>query len=188
MLFVFGRLLRLLLFAMKTREDKTNIVGELEERFKKQRVSVFANFTGISVAKLSQFRRELKKIGAEFKVAKKTLLNRALKAAGLEVNPDELKGEVGVIFGYEDQAAPAKLAAKFAKENKTFKVIKGILEGKITEAAGIMALAKLPSREELLGQVARAFNSPIQGLVNALSGNIKNLVVVLSKIKSTKSE
>lgn len=173
---------------MKTREDKTNIVNELEERFKRQRVSVFANFTGISVAKLSRFRRELKKIGAEFKVAKKTLLDRAMKAAGLEISPDELKGEVGVIFGYEDQAAPAKLTAKFAKENKTFKILKGILAGKMLEAAGVSALARLPSREEMLAQVARAFNSPIQGLVNALSGNIKNLVVVLSKIKSAKSE
>lgn len=171
------------IFMPLRRDQKAEIAKGLEERFKKQRVSVFANFAGISVAKLSQFRRELKKIGAEFKVAKKTLLDRALRAVGFEVNPDELKGEVGVIFGYEDQAAPAKLAAKFAKENKTFKVIKGILEGKIMEAAGITALAKLPSREELLGQVARAFNSPIQSLVNVLQGNIRNLVVVLNKVK-----
>ncbi len=141
----------------------------------------------MSVAKLGQFRRELKKVGAEFKVAKKTFLRRVADALKLGVNPEELQGEVGVIFGYEDQAAPTKVIAKFGKANKTFKVLMGLLGGKVIEAAGVAALAKLPSREEMLAQVARAFNSPIQSLVNALSGNIKNLVVVLDKIRNTKS-
>ncbi len=172
---------------MLNRTQKAHLVEELKERFEKQRVSLFANFTGISVAKLGQFRRELKKIGAEFKVAKKTLLDRALKAVGLEINPEEMQGEIGIIFGYEDQAAPAKAAAKFAKENKTFKVLKGVLEGKVMDVSGVTALARLPSREEMLAQVARAFNAPIQNLVNALQGNIRNLVVVLDRIKINKS-
>ena len=170
-----------------TRSDKAELIKGLEERFKKQKVSVFANFSGISVAKLSQFRRELKKVGAEFKVAKKTFLGRVFAALGLGLKPEELGGEVGVIFGYEDQVAPAKAAAKFAKENKTFKFLKGILDGKVIEAAGVATLAKLPSRQELLAEAARAFNSPIQNLVNVLQGSIRNLVVVLHQIKYKKA-
>lgn len=166
-----------------TRSDKAELIKGLEERFRKQKVSVFANFSGISVAKLARFRRELKKVGAEFKIAKKTFLGRVFVALGLGLKPDELAGEVGVIFGYEDQATPVKIAAKFAKDNKTFKFLKGILDGKVIEAAAVTALAKLPSRQELLAEAARAFNSPIQNLVNVLRGNIRNLVVVLSKIK-----
>lgn len=169
-----------------TRSDKAKLIRYLEERFKKQKVSVFANFSGISVAKLARFRRELKKVGAEFKVAKKTFLGRVFVALGLGLKPDELAGEVGVIFGYEDQAAPAKVAAKFAKENKTFKFLKGILGDKVIEAAAVTALAKLPSRQELLAEVARAFNFPIQNLVNVLQSNIRNLVAVLNQIKSKK--
>lgn len=168
---------------MLTRQQKEKLVAGLKDKFLRQRVSIFTDLRGISVAKLSAFRRELKKIGAELKMGKKTLLKRALEAVGISIEPKALEGELGVIFGYEDQAAPAKAAAKFSKGNETFKILKGILEGKIMETKDILALARLPSREQLLAQVARAMNSPIQGLASALEGNIKNLVVVLSKIK-----
>src|SRR3989344_5247131 len=132
---------------MLTKSEKAEVVGGLTDRFRRQRVSIFADFRGISVAKLTAFRGELRAIGAEFKVAKKTLLKRALEAAGPEfggIEPKDLEGEIGVIFGYEDQVAPAKAAAKFSKENETFKVLKGMLAGKIIEAKAIIALAKLP--------------------------------------------
>lgn len=162
------------------------MVEELEKRFKKSAVSIFANFKGISVGKLAAFRRELKKSGAEFKVARKTLLHRALKAAGSELNPEELEGEVGVIFGYEDQVAPAKAAARFAKIEKTFAMVRGILGGRILGAPELIALSRVPPREELLAKLVWTLNAPIQNLVNALQGNIRNLVVVLNRIKEKK--
>lgn len=171
---------------MLNRGEKTKVIDELTERFGRQRVSIFTDFRGISVSKLSEFRRELKKIGAEFKVAKKTLLDRALKtvgsaiSGGIETKP--LEGEIGVIFGFEDQAAPAKAAAKFSKANETFKVLKGILEGKVLEAKDVLALAKLPSREELLAGVARALQAPMRGLAVVLQANIRNLAVVLNQV------
>lgn len=168
---------------MLTRDQKSAVVEQLQDKFQRQRVSIFTDIRGVSVAKLMALRRELKKIGAELKVAKKTLLRRALQATGVSVEPKELDGEIGVIFGYEDQVAPAKTAVKFGKENDTFKVLKGVLAGKILEAKEVLALAKLPSRVELLGQLAYALNAPIQGLANVLQGNIRNLVVVLSRIK-----
>lgn len=171
---------------MQTRSEKENIVGELTDRFRRQRISIFTDIRGISVAKLAAFRRELKKLGAEFRVAKKTLLRRALEAAGPAfggIEPKRLEGEIGVIFGYEDQIAPAKAAAKFSKENETFKMLKGVLAEKILEAREVLALAKLPAREQLLGQLAFALDAPVQGLAIALAGNIRNLVVVLNKIK-----
>lgn len=176
---------------MLNRQEKAAVVEELRERFSRQRVSIFADIRGISVAKLTQFRRELRKIGAEFKVAKKTLLTRALGAAGQtfsEIESKKLEGEIGVIFGYEDQAAPAKAAAKFVKENETFKVLKGVLDGKILEAKDVLALAKLPSRDELLAKLAYALNAPIQNLANALQGNIRNLVVVINKVAVSRKQ
>lgn len=174
---------------MLNREQKAKLVEELDEKFKRQRLSIFADFRGISVAKLTQFRRELKKIGAEFKVAKKTLLKLALEKAGPAfsgIEPKELNGEIGIIFGYEEQIAPAKAAARFSKENETFRVLKGVLAGKILEARDVLLLAKLPGREQLLAQLARTLNAPLQNLVNVLQGNIRNLVVVLNQIKSKK--
>ena len=173
---------------MLHREDKEKLVASLRERFARQRVSLFADIRGISVAKLSAFRRELAHIGAEFKVTKKTLLKRALQAAGIRIEPRELEGELGVIFGYEDLVAPAKLAAKFARENDTFKVRKGLLEGKILEVAEVQALAKLPPRDTLLAMLAQVLVAPIRGLATALEGNIRNLAVVFHKIAVHKNQ
>lgn len=170
---------------MLTRTQKEEVVSGLTERFKRQRVSIFADFRGISVAKLSALRRELKKLGAEFKVAKKTLLRRAIEASGAGgIEPKGLEGEIGVIFGYGDQVAPAKAAAAFSKANETFRVLKGILAGKILEASEVLALAKLPAREQLFAQVAYALSGPVRGLANALQGNVRNLVVVLGQIQN----
>lgn len=172
---------------MLNREQKGEIVTELQERFSRQRISLFTDIRGVSVAKLSQFRRELKKLGAEFKVAKKTLLKRALDGAKIKLEPKELEGEIGVIFGYEDQVAPAKLAMKFGKTNETFKILKGILDGKIIEGKAAIALAKLPSREQLLANVASILQAPIRNLAVVLQANIKNLAVVLNQLKEQKA-
>lgn len=172
---------------MLPRAEKAKIVDELQDRFGRQRVSIFTDIRGISVAKLTALRRELKKIGAEFKVAKKTLLRRALASAGPAfsgIEPKALEGEIGVIFGYEDQVASAKAAAKFGRENETFRVLQAVLAGKILEATEVLALAKLPAREQLLGQLAYVLSEPILGLTNVLAGNIRNLVVVLNKINT----
>lgn len=173
---------------MLTRGEKAEVVGELADKFKRQRVSIFTDIRGIGVAKLSAFRRELKKAGAEIQVAKKTLLKRALEAVGPawggSIEPKALDGEIGVIFGYEDQVAPVKAAAKFAKDNETFKVLTGALAGRILEAGEVLALARLPSHHELVGRLAYVLNAPIQGLVIALQGNLRNLVGVLKQVKS----
>ncbi|MDO8600475.1 MAG: 50S ribosomal protein L10 [bacterium] len=168
---------------MLTKSKKQEIVKELTDKFEKQKSVIFTDFRGIGVNKLMTLRREMRKLGAEFKVAKKTFLRIALKSIGVEYDPKELEGEIGVIFGYEDQVGPAKAAAKFGKENETFKVLKGLLDGKLIEGKEVLALAKLPSREQLLGKLVWVLNSPIQGFYNVLQGNLRNLVVVLSKIK-----
>lgn len=171
---------------MLTREKKQEIVKDLEDNFKKQKIVLFSDFRGVNVSKLTALRKEVKKVGAEFKVAKKTFLRLALKAIGIEYDPKELEGEIGVVFGYEDQIAPVKTAVKFGKENKTFKVLKGILDGKLLEGKDVLLLAKLPSRDQLLAKLAWVLNSPIQGFYNVLQGNLRNLVVVLNKIRDKK--
>ncbi|RJQ37292.1 50S ribosomal protein L10 [Candidatus Parcubacteria bacterium] len=172
---------------MQTKTQKQEIVSELEDRLRRQKVSIFADIHGISVSLLTQFRRELKELGAELKVAKKTLLARALSSVGIAVDSKELKGEIAVIFGFEDQVAPAKAAAKFAKANDTFKVLRGVLDGKVIEGSGVLALAKLPNREQLLGQVAGAFAAPVRNLAVVLQANIRGLAVALQKVAEQKS-
>src|SRR3990172_12174239 len=103
-----------------TREKKTKIVEELAGRFKKQKIAIFTDFRGVNVTKLTTLRREMKKAGAEFKVAKKTFLRIALKAIGIEYDPKTLEGGNPPIFFYINHIGPVKTAAKFTKENTTF--------------------------------------------------------------------
>ncbi len=171
---------------MLTKAKKADVVAGLTDQFSRQNVTIFSDFHGVSVAKATQLRRTLKKEDAEYKVAKKTLLARALSTAGIMFDIKHLKGEIGVAFGYGDQVAPAKVLAKFGKENETFKILGGLLGSPIMTDKEVVALARLPSREVLLAQVAAALAGPMRGLAGALQGNIRNLAFVLGQVRDKK--
>ena len=171
---------------MITKAKKAEIVQGLKENMSRQKIAIFSDFQGVSVARLQVLRRTLKKEDAEYKVAKKTLFDRMLGESGFLMKVKELKGEIGVAFGYGDQVAPARVLAKFAKENETFKILGGILGVSILQGKDVMALARLPGRDVLLAQVAGAFSSPIRGLASVLQANIRNLAFVVAKIRDNK--
>ena len=173
---------------MLNRAEKEKIVQDLAKKFGDEKIAIFSQIRNVPVAKLNAFRRELKKLGAELKITKKTLMKRALEAVGITLDPRrELEGEVGVIFGYDDEISAAKLAQKFKKGNETFKILLGLLEKRIISSADVLALAKLPSREQLLAKLAGVLVAPMRNLLNVLQGNQRNLVVILNKIKEQKA-
>ena len=172
---------------MLSRQKKEEVVGELIEKFKGQKVSIFSNFHGISVAKIQSLRRALKKDDAEYRVAKKTLIDRALAENGIPTGTKELEGEIGIAFGYSDEVLPARTLLKFSKENETFKIVGGILGGKIMGGKQMIALAKLPSREILLSQLVGVMAGPVRGLAVALQANIRGLALVLRKVIDQKT-
>lgn len=171
---------------MLTKAQKSKVIDDLADKFKRTKIAIFSDFHGISVTKLQALRRLLKKDEAEYKVAKKTLLDRALKEADEEFKTKELQGEIGVIFGYGDEIVPAKTLLKFSKANETFKILGGILNNRLLSAKDVIILAKLPPKDVLIEQLVGTLQAPLRGLVNVLQGNIKNLVVILNKIKVNK--
>lgn len=173
---------------MLSKTQKIKTVEEISDKFRRQKIAIFSDFTGISVLKFQTLRRLLKKGQAEYRVAKKTLLDRALQGVGINMKTKNLQGEIGVTFGYEDEVTPANTLFKFSKKNETFKILGGIMGNRILNAKEVVTLAKLPSREILIGQLLNVMQSPIRGLVTILEGNLKNLVVVLNKIQSSKSK
>jgi large subunit ribosomal protein L10 len=102
-------------------------------------------------------------------VAKKTLLSVAFKQAGVNVNPRELDGNIGVAFGYDDSIGAMKLMGDFAKKYEALKIIGGVFEGKFIGAAEAIALSKLPSKQELLGQLVGQLQAPISAFVRVLN-------------------
>ena len=172
---------------MQTKAQKSKIVESLAEKAKSQKVAVFANFHGLSVAKQQELRRLLKKEDAEYKVAKKTLFQRAFEAAKVPFSHIGYKGELSTIFGFGDEVSPVKSFFKFAKANpENVKIIGGILGTRELSDKEVVQLAKLPTKQELLGQLAGVLISPIRGLMNVLNGNQRKLVVALAAIAAKK--
>lgn len=171
---------------MLTKGQKEKIVKELSDKLDRQKILFLTDFRGISVMNSQELRRELKKTDADYKVARKTLFDRALDAKGLEYKTRELEGEVGAAFCYGEESAPAKVLVKFAKDHETFKILGAILGGKFLGEKDVTALAKLPTREVLLAQVVGAMQAPIRGLAAVLQANIRNLAVVLQKVEDQK--
>jgi len=166
-----------------TKTQKQKILEELKEKIARQKAMIFVDFTGLKVKDLSNLRKKIKMVGDEIKVAKKTLLELALKSAKLETEIKKIPGEIAVVFGYKDEVSPAKTVYQFSKENQNLKILGGFLENKFREAQDFVTLAQLPTREELLAKLVGSISAPASNFVSVLQANIKGLIYALSAIK-----
>lgn len=171
---------------MLTKKQKEEVVNELADKIKRQKSLIFTDAKGVKVKDIQLIRRELKKLEAEYRVAKKTLMELALKKEGKEIDLSQFNGSLASSFGYKDPISLIKVLTKLAKANDKFKILGGMVEGRVLSVAEIKELSKIPSREILLAKLIGSMKSPISGLTNVLQGNIRNLVGVLNAIKESK--
>ncbi|MFA6253863.1 MAG: 50S ribosomal protein L10 [Candidatus Paceibacterota bacterium] len=156
-----------------TKKQKSEIIDKVKEIVKKGKTIVFVNFHGLTVAGVNELRRSLRAKGVGYYVAKKTLIKRAFDGSPITGALPELDGEVAVAYS-EDALLPVKEIYDFHKKNtEVIKIIGGVFEGAYADMEKMLALAKIPSREVLLGQFVNVINSPIQGLVVALDAIAK---------------
>jgi large subunit ribosomal protein L10 len=167
-------------------EQKQQIAEDLRGRFSKSAIIVVADYKGLDVAAINDLRRKLRKEDVEFQVAKNTLLLRAAKDTDAAVIQDFFKGPSAVALSYNDPVAPAKILTQFAKDHNQLEIKAGVLNGKKLELDAIKALAKLPSREVMLGQLLSAFNEVPTSFVRTLAGIPRGLLNVLTAIKEQK--
>ncbi len=173
-----------------TRKQKEEILASVKDKIKDQKSIVFTDFTGLSVSKISELKRKLRESGAEYKVVKKNILARAIDESGIEgLDVKSFEGSTGVAFSYEDEVVAAKIINDFIKQGDVgeFKIVGGVLENRAMTKEDVIALAKLPSKEQLLANLLAQMNAPVSGFVNVLAGNIKNLVYALNAIKEKKA-
>lgn len=166
-----------------SKEQKKNIVKQLKENIAEHQVMVFVSVKGLKASELFELRKQLRESDCLLSVVKKTLLAIAFKETKIEIDEKELDGQVALIFGFKDQVMPAKTAYQFSLKNNNLKILGGFLEDKFKNAEDIIALAKIPSKQELLARIIGSIRAPISGLANVLQGNIKGLVYVLTQIK-----
>lgn len=167
-----------------TKTQKQKIIDDLKDKIARQKAMIFVGITGLKVKEISDLRKKLKATDSNLKVAKKTLIERAFKESKLDFDKNKYKEEIALAFGFKDEISPAKIVYQFGLASGNLKILAGFLEGKFKEAEEIIALAQLPTKEELLAKLVRSIASPISRLVNVLQGNIKGLITVLAKAKT----
>jgi large subunit ribosomal protein L10 len=166
----------------QTKSQKQEIVKDLVDKLKSSKAVVFSDFKGLSVKDMTNLRKELKTEGVDFKVVKKTLVDIALKDAKIEASVKDLEGQIAVAVSQNDEVAAAKIIAKASKVNENLKILGGILGVKNLTQAEVIALSKLPTKDELLAKFVGTINAPVSGFVNVLAGNLRGLVQVLKAI------
>jgi len=167
-----------------TKEKKKKILEQLKEKIEKQKIMIFVDFTGLKNKDFFALRKKLRELGNDMKVAKKTLINLALKEKDLNVvDVRKMLGEVAVIFGMKDEITGAKIVYEFSRENKNLKILGGILEKNFIGPEKIEELAKLPTKEELLAKLVSDISAPISNFVYVLKSIPQSLVFVLSQIQ-----
>jgi len=159
----------------KVLKQKEELVKALAERMKSAKVIILTDYRGINVEDVTKLRADLRNVNAEYKVIKNNIIKRALDMNGESGLDDLLVGPTAILMGDEDYLEPSKVIYNFTKNNDFYKIKGGIIDGKVMTAEEIIALAKLPSRQELLAKLA-----------GCLLANISKLAVALDQVKAQK--
>lgn len=153
----------------KILSQKQQYVAELAEKLKTSVAGVVVDYKGINVADDTLLRRQLREAGVEYFVVKNTMLRFAAKEAGLDGLNSVLEGTTALAISKEDPIAAAKVLSKFADDHKNFTIKAGYMDGEVMDVDKVVALGKLPSKEQLVGQLVSVLVAPIRGLAVALN-------------------
>lgn len=153
----------------KILSEKQQYVAALAERLKNSAAGVVVDYKGITVADDTALRKSLREAGVHYEVVKNTMLKLAAKEAGLEGLNSVLEGTTALATSAEDPIAAAKVLGEFAEKNKNFTIKAGFMDGEVIDAAKVTAVGKLPSKEQLVGQLLSVLVAPIRGMAVALN-------------------
>ena len=161
--------------------EKIETVEELKARLDGVKTVVLAEYRGLTVSQLSDFRKQLKAVSAEYKIVKNRLARLAIASSRVAGLGSALKGPTGMVLAKGDPVSVAKALQTFARTNQALVVKVGIVDGQMLEPAGLKALADLPSREALRAQLVGALQGPLAQLVGLLQAPQRELVYVLEQ-------
>jgi large subunit ribosomal protein L10 len=173
------------------RIEKTELATTLKDKFAKASVAIFADYKGLTAPQADTLRRALRSHNTEVKVLKNNVARLITKdgamGADAQALMDAVVGPTMVAFAFGDPAAAAKVIHKFAQENEALKLKDSLMGDKRIDASGVEVLAKLPSREVLVGILLGTMNAPIRNFVGVLAAVPRGLVTVLAAIEKKKA-
>ncbi|TRZ97560.1 MAG: 50S ribosomal protein L7/L12 [Nitrospiraceae bacterium] len=173
------------------KEEKTQAIAELHEKFSRAQVAFLAECTGLGGNEVTELRRQLRGAGAELKVVKNTLAVLASEGTPLSVAKDHFRGPLSVAIGYDDPALPAKILHDFIakeKRDKKMRITVGVVEGNLLDAVRVKAVADLPSRNALLSMLLAGLQGPLAGLAGTMNGIVAKFIGTLIAIKEKPKE
>lgn len=170
------------------RSEKEQIIAEVKEMAERAKSLFFADFTGITVEQVNELRKEFRKSNVDYRVVKNTLARKALEnLEGYDKMLNRLEMPTGIAFAYDDPVAPAKIIKKFREKNEKISLKVCIIEKVVYEGTKLDDLAKLPTRAELIAGVLGSLQSPIAGVIGAVTAVIRDLVSVIDEIEKKKA-
>jgi len=171
-------------------QEKIESLAELKKRLDGVKTAVLAEYRGLTVRQLGDLRKQLRSASAECRVVKNRIARLAIAGSPLGGLAPHLKGPTAIVFSARDPVAVAKTLHTFAKANQQLLIKAGFVEGQLLPAPELRALADLPSRETLRGQLVASVQGPLANLVGLLQAPLREIVYVLDQrsVSRTKEE
>ncbi len=162
-------------------QAKSETITELRAHMADVRAALLTEYRGLSVPQLAELRKQLKAVAAEYRVVKNRLARIALEGSPLEGLRARLTGPTGLVIVRRDPVAVAKALTTFVRTNPALTLKAGVIDGQVLEPRELRAVAELPSREALRGQLVGAIQGPLAVLVGLLTAPPRELVYILAE-------
>ncbi len=163
------------------RAQKEAVISDLGTAFAESGSVVVCHYAGLTVAEMSDFRQQMRTAGGQVRVAKNRLAKIALEGKPCEGLKEHLVGQTVLAYS-EDPVAPAKVVEAYSKTNENLVIVGGAMGETVLDAEGVKALAKMPSREEVLASIVGALMAPASNLASAITAPATNLAGVVKTI------
>ena len=166
-------------------DQKKAVVSEVTDALASAQAGIVAEYRGLTVAQLTELRREARSAGVWVKVVKNNLAKRVIKDSDFECLSEHFVGPV-IFSASEDPVAVAKVMSKFAKDNDLLKITAGAMNGDVMKPSMIENLSKLPGRDELIAKLMGTMNAPVQKLVSTMNEVPGKFVRTLSAVAESR--
>ena len=162
-------------------QEKIEAVEDLKARLDGVKTVLLTEYRGLTVQQISELRKQLRAVSAEYKVVKNRLAKIAVSASELEVLTPQLTGPIALVVSKDDPVAVAKAVSTFARTNQALTIKGGYVEGRFMQPDALKALSELPSKEALRAQLVGAISGPLTQLVSLLQAPQRELAYILAE-------
>ena len=158
-------------------QQKIDRVNALKEKLERSTIALTADYTGVSVNEMTELRRRMRAAGVEFTIIKNTLMDLAAEAAQRPQIKEIVQGPTAIAFGYDDPLDVAKAVSEYVRTTRSVLAVRGAIlgDGPVMSPSEVNRLATLPSKPQLVANLMRQLQSPIQRLMGVMNGPLQNL-------------